>query len=151
MLYSIKGFLEQQKSLFFIQNLDKGDEIMDNLYNIFSREKQRVGDKFTLFYDQKKQFLRYSNDDGALTVFFDAKQGSEKFYYTRDVKDFTSFGELIQQSVDHGNKATMLKEAISSCPQAFIDLCNDYQFNRQAIGVENMEKRERQRRSYERD
>lgn len=110
---------------------------MDSLFNIFEREKKRVGDKFTVFYNQKKNWLQYSNNDGALTVVFDAENGSEQFYYrSKDAEKGTGIGKLIQQTIEHGHKARFAKESIDFCPQDFINLCADYQFNRKAIGVE---------------
>lgn len=128
---------------------------MDSLYKIFQREKVRVGDKFTVFYNQKKNLLQYSNNEGTLTVLFDAKKGTEDFYYRpNDTERDSGLGTLIQQNIEHGHRAVLTKEVFDICSQDFIDLCADYQFNRDSIGVERAAtriKREKTRSSFERD
>lgn len=131
---------------------------MDNLCNIFKREKNRVGDKYTLFYNQRKNSLQYSNDEGVLTVIFDAKREAENFYYCpNNDKGKGTLGVLVQQNIERGQRAVVAKEIFDICSQNFIDLCADYQFNRDAIGVEMKpqratgQKRGKMRSSFERD
>lgn len=125
---------------------------MDRLYNIFQREKERVGDKFTVFYNEKRNLLQYSNNEGTMTVLFDSNKGTEDFYYrSSDAEQGSGLGTLVQQNAEHGHRAKFGKEIFELCSQQFIDLCCDYQFNRDAIGVEKTAKREKARNVYERD
>lgn len=128
------------------------NRVKDSLFAVFQREKDRVNDRFTVFYNQKEHLLQYFNDEGTLTVLFDEKKGAENFYYkSRGIESNSKYGTLIQQTADHGHKAVFTKEIFNLCSQNFIDLCADYQYNRESIGIEKAFKREKPRSAFERD
>lgn len=109
---------------------------MDSLYNIFQREKNRVGDDMTVFYNKNKNSLQYKNEKGTLTVLFKPDERAEDIYYrSNDTTERVGFGTLIQQNTDSGQWAKF-GAAIFDIPQEFIDIAQSYQFDREAIGVE---------------
>lgn len=109
---------------------------MDSLYNIFQREKNRVGDDMTVFYNKNKNSLQYKNDKGTLTVLFKPEERAEDIYYrSSDTAERVGFGTLVQQNTDSGQWAKF-SNAIFDIPQEFIDIAQSYQFDRESIGVE---------------
>lgn len=106
---------------------------MDRLFNIFQREKKRVGDRFTVYYDKERKAMRYSNSEGTLTVMFDEENGSEDFYYKFAGENR---GLLIQQLIDYGHRGVFSSEIFRLLSQEVINLMSDYRFNRKLIGVE---------------
>lgn len=110
---------------------------MDRLFNIFQREKKRVGDRFTVYYDKERKAMRYSNSEGVLTVLFNEEKGSEHFYYKpNSAKRSKGPGILVEEISIFGHKALSYLRSPDLCPQEIIDLIHDYQSNRGEIGVE---------------
>lgn len=123
---------------------------MEALCNIFEKEKKRVGDKFDLYYNKKDSAMRYSNKDGALTVKIDFEKGTEDFYYRSADEKGNGIGTLVRQHANHGKNGTFIEERLFKCPQDFINLCTDYQFNRKAIGIDERPTQE-QKKNKKRD
>lgn len=138
---------------------------MDKLFNIFEREKNRLGEGITLFYNQAENSLRYSNDEGRMYVFFNEKKGEEQFYYRgnndprtlspetieRDEKRFKEYPEVIarqkkygvcvQISTNHGETNRMITDdkgeiRLYNLPEAFRNVVTSYTFDRREIGIE---------------
>ena len=131
---------------------------MDNLFNIFQREKERVGDKFTVSYNEARKLLRYTNDEGTLTVVFDDKNQSEDFYFLPEAfKEAQIYGTRVLQITGGGHKGEVpINNIFSVCSQDFVNLCGDYQYNRDAIGVEKIARtmskyQKTHNKTYERD
>lgn len=109
---------------------------MDSLYNIFQREKERVGDEFTVFYSENRNSMQYKNEVGTLTILFQPEEGSEKMYYrSNDEKNRVGLGELVQTLTENGENSR-LTAAFDGIPQEFSELAHSYQFDRDQIGVE---------------
>lgn len=120
---------------------NEGICLMDSLYNIFQREKNRVGDDMTVFYNKNRNFLQYKNENGTLTVLFKPKERAEDIYYRpNDATEQVDLGTLIQRNTDSGRLAKFGAE-IFDLPQEFIDIAQSYQFDREAIGVETPSER----------
>lgn len=120
-----------------------------NLYDVFKSEVERVGDKFTIFYNEKKQSLQYSNNEGALTVFVGTDpEGFYKesyFYRPADGEQGhipqgygSMIGATMRQNEDGGQRPMFNPTIRDFYPQEFCDLCMDYQRNRDAIGIDEM-------------
>ncbi len=138
---------------------------MDNLFNIFEREKNRLSGEMTLFYNKAENYLRYSNDDGRMYVFFDEAKGEEQFYYrgtdeprtlspemkAKDEERFKNrpeiierqkkFGACVQVSTNHGETNYMItdeagKIRLYNLPKAFFNAVASYSFDRKEIGIE---------------
>lgn len=125
---------------------------MDNLYDIFQREKERVGNDVTIFYNKNKNTLQYKNEEGTLTVKFKPEKGAESFYYRPNTTERVGFGTLVQENYENGKDVKCHSE-IFDIPQRFIDITQDYQFNRDKIGIEKTDKKPKKVRntSIERD
>lgn len=123
---------------------------MDSLYNIFQREKSRVGNEFTLFYSKPKNSLQYKDNVGTLTVVFDPKNGCEKIYYRNEADKGVGLGNLVTTITQHGYLA-VLEDAFWDLPDNFTRITRDYQFNRDAIGVEITKEHIKSKNYYERD
>lgn len=108
---------------------------MDNLYDIFQREKNRVGDEMTVFYNKNRNTLQYKNDEGTLTVQFKPEKGAENFYFRPNTEERVGIGTLVQENFENGSSVKFHSE-IFDIPQEFINLVQVYQFDRDKIGVE---------------
>lgn len=125
---------------------------MDNLYNIFQREKERVGNDFTVFYNKQKKSLQYRNEEGTLTVLFNEENGSENIHYRPANKENVGLGNLVQETTEYGRRG-LLSDDFLTMPKKFQHITQDYQFNRDVIGVEKPKEKEqiKTKNNYERD
>lgn len=109
---------------------------MDKLYNIFQREKNRVGDDMTVFYNKNKNTLQYKNESGTLTVLFKPEERAEDIYFRPGgTKERVGYGTLVMENMDSGRRA-LYSQTTFDIPQEFINIAQSYQFDREAIGVE---------------
>ena len=125
---------------------------MDNLYDIFQREKNRVGDEVTVFYNKNKNTLQYKDNEGTLTVQFKPEKGAENFYYRPNTSERVGLGTLVQENLENGTSVKFHSE-IFNIPQKFINIVQDYQFDREKIGVEKSDKKPKRIKAagYDRD
>lgn len=115
---------------------------MNKLYDIFQNEKKRNPD-LTVFYKDNNsvKYLSYSNDEGTLTVKFGDKNKEDFFYKQVGEK---GLGEKVFH-LEPKNKTTssrmgIIEDALWKIPERFIELTDDWHFNREAIGVDEKQK-----------
>lgn len=109
---------------------------MDNLFNIFEREKKNNPD-LTVHYNKFSNSLDYSNENGVLTVLFnpDGNNGCEEFYFKQN-KHEKGFGELVLKTNDYGRIGVSPDYILQELPEEFIKAAQRYQFDRDTIGIE---------------
>lgn len=130
---------------------------MDKLFNIFERERNRLKDEdVTVFYNSKRNTMQYSKDEGTLTVAFNTyedknTEGCEKFTFKPKGDNASIF---IQQTYDFGQYSKLDIDNLLRMPELLRNIAQDYQYNRDAIGVErqpNKEKTAKKNKNIERD
>jgi len=115
---------------------------MNKLYNIFQNEKSRNPD-LTVFYKDNNdvKYLSYSNDEGTLTVKFGEKE-KEDFYYKKIGEK--GMGEKVfhlePKNKSASSRMGIIEDALWDIPERFINLTDDWHFNREAIGVDEKAK-----------
>lgn len=117
--------------------MKKTNVTSDKLYNIFQREKERVGDKYDLFYNEQNCSLQYKDEVGKLTVKLNTKEHSELMYYRPNDSESKGIGEFVMEMTNGGRRG-YAEIAFDNIPKEFQELCKDYMlyFNRNKIGVE---------------
>ena len=112
---------------------------MLDLYKLFQREKERVGNEFTVYFNKQHNTLQYSDDEGRLTVEFDDREKSERFFYLdlKSGKKHQGLGECVYVTADSG-RFGHFADSFMELPQRFVDLAQAYQYDREAIGIDEL-------------
>lgn len=115
-----------------------------NLYSVFANEKARVGDQFTVSYNNKKQQVKYQLEGkGALTVKFGRDvQGAnrEDFYYSPEGDSESMLHTNIL--CDNGKTGRIVDDKFFDIPKEFRKIFDDYRDKengvetRKAIGID---------------
>lgn len=111
------------------------------LYDLLMNEKNRHADvDMTFLYrkskDNQDASMRYISKqpgaEGVLTVLF-RKNGDEDFYFKQENEK--GIGVLVQHLTDGGQYAE-LENAFNNMPSLFRNITQDYQYNRDELGIE---------------
>lgn len=122
--------------------------MMNKLYDIWDRERKRHPE-LTVSYNQNNNTLSYRNDEGRLTVFFNPKEiddrgkrvgkpkeGCEEFRFYPE-GDNNKIGILVYEIQGHGQYGSS-NSNFDKLPENLRKLIADFQFDREAIGIENV-------------
>ena len=119
---------------------------MNKLYDIFMNEKKRNPD-MTIFYKDNngQKYLSYSNNEGTLTVKFGEK-GKEDFFFKEAGEK--GLGEKVfhlePKNKSNTERMGIVEKKMWDIPARFIQLTDDWQFERDKIGVDKEAKRVKQ-------
>lgn len=116
------------------------------LFDIFTNEKERLGDEMTLFYNKNRESLQYKDDTGVLTVLFDKENAAEDFHYKQ--KDEAGIGERVLSLQNSGKD--VIEENSQNVPLSFQYILDDYQTNREQIGISENKNIKKGKDEYER-
>lgn len=121
---------------------------MNKLYNIMRRKQERNPD-VDVYYNEKNKSLQYINNKGVMTVVFN-KNGIEDFYYRSHNEKDTGLGCKFQSLVGKGTYGKVDSSfMLSKLPYRFLEVAQDYQFNREAMNIDYEQKKHNFQRRYD--
>ena len=137
-----------------------------SLYDIFEMEMKRNTDRnVSLFFNKNKNSISYINEQGTLTVVFRSEDGKniippaeqenlkgavteQIFFKPCDAKG--SDKKIVLNIAEHGRNATSPvlengRKGIETLPEIFRQICLEYQYARDEIGLERPEEKKKHR------